>query len=191
MRRIGVFCGSSMGNGAHFGAAADAVAVALVAHDLELVYGGAHVGLMGRIADEVLARGGRVIGVIPQSMVEAEVAHSGLSQLHIVATMAERKQQMADLSDGFIALPGGMGTLEEITEMLTLTQLHYQDKPCGFINVAGYYDHLFAFLEHAVDAGFLHPAHHRMICVAQSAEELLAQFRRFQSPSVRKWPDHS
>lgn len=180
-----------MGNGAHFGAAADAVAVALVAHDLELVYGGAHVGLMGRIADEVLARGGRVIGVIPQSMVEAEVAHSGLSQLHIVATMAERKQQMADLSDGFIALPGGMGTLEEITEMLTLTQLHYQDKPCGFINVAGYYDHLFAFLEHAVDAGFLHPAHHRMICVAQSAEELLAQFRRFQSPSVRKWPDHS
>lgn len=185
MHRLCVFCGSTPGRDARFGAAADTVAAVLVEQQIELVYGGANVGLMGRLADGVLSRGGRVIGVIPKSLVEWEVAHTQLTHLHVVDTLAERKQIMADLSDGFIALPGGLGTLEEIFEMLTLTQLQHHTKPSGFLNVAGYYDRLFDFLGHALDSGFLRQDAHDTIYVDDSPAALLTQLRQSTPPSPR------
>lgn len=185
MQRLCVFCGSCDGHDTRFGSAADAVAALLVEQQIELVYGGANVGLMGRLADGVLSRGGRVIGVIPKSLVAWEVAHTRLTHLHVVDTLAERKQIMADLSDGFIALPGGLGTLEEIFEMLTLTQLRHHAKPSGFLNVAGYYDRLFDFLGHAVVSGFLRQETHDAICVDDIPASLLTQLRQSTPPSPR------
>ena len=167
--------------------AAKELADVLVRHDLELVYGGASVGIMGVIADRVLELGGKAHGVIPKLLVDKEIAHQGLTEQHIVNSMHERKSMMAALSDGFIALPGGFGTLEELIEIVTWGQLRFHDKPCGVLNVRGYFDHLLRYLDHAEAEGFLRPENRRMLLVDASADGLLHQFQRYTAPQVDKW----
>ena len=167
--------------------AARGLADVLVRHDLELVYGGADRGVMGVIADAVLERGGKVHGVIPKMLCEKETAHHGLTELHVVASMHERKSMMAMLSDGFIALPGGFGTLEEIVEIVTWGQLRFHDKPCGLLNVDGYFDHLLAYLDHAKQEGFLHSENREMLLADDSAAGLIQQFEQYSAPVVDKW----
>lgn len=191
MKRICVFCGSSPGASPRYAQLARRVGSALVRTGLTLVYGGGNVGLMGVLADAVLAIGGEVIGVIPQSLVDLEVAHDGLSDLRIVNSMHERKALMADLSDGFIALPGGIGTLEEFCEILTWAQLGLHQKPCGLINLDGYFDHLMAFLDQMVAERFFRPEHHRMVLVDAEPEKLLERFRMYEPPQLEKWIDRS
>lgn len=159
----------------------------LVRHDLELVYGGADKGIMGVIADEVLALGGKVHGVIPKMLCEKEVAHQNLTELHVVASMHDRKSMMAALSDGFIAMPGGFGTLEEIIEIITWGQLKFHDKPCGLLNVEGYFDHLLAYLDHASAEGFLRTENREMMLIDESAVGLVQQFEKYTAPVVQKW----
>ena len=187
MRRICVYCGSSPGKQPVYARAAKSLADVLVRHELELVYGGADKGIMGVIADAVLERGGKVHGVIPQMLVEKEIAHQGLTELHVVASMHARKTMMAALSDGFIALPGGFGTLEEIIEIVTWGQLQFHDKPCGLLNVDGYFDHLLAWMDHANQEGFLRRANRDMILVDDDPAGLVQQFERYAAPSVEKW----
>src|SRR6266478_63764 len=163
MKRICVFCGSSAGRNPVYLDTARAMGKALVRRGIDLVYGGGRVGLMGAIADTVLSDGGEVIGCIPQPMVAREVAHHGVTELRVVHSMHERKALMAELSDAFIALPGGYGTIEEFCEVLTWTQLGLQRKPCGLLNVEGYYDHLLALFDHALAEQFLKPVHRRMV----------------------------
>jgi uncharacterized protein (TIGR00730 family) len=189
MRRICVYCGSSKGARPVYAEAAEDLAGVLVRHDLELVYGGAAKGMMGIIADKVLELGGKVHGVIPQMLVDKEIAHAGLTQLHVVGSMHDRKTMMAALSDGFIAMPGGFGTLEEIIEILTWAQLRFHDKPCGVLNVAAYFDHLQSFLDHARDEGFLRAENRRMLLVDDDAAGLVQQFERYTAPHVEKWFD--
>lgn len=159
---ICVYCGSASAAKPVYLEAAKELGEALAARGLTLVYGGAESGLMGSVANAALAAGGKVIGVIPESMVEKEIAHRGLTQLHVVGSMHERKALMAALSDAFIALPGGYGTYDEIFEMLTWAQIGYHTKPCGFLNTNGFYDRLFAFLDHATDEGLLRPQHRNL-----------------------------
>jgi hypothetical protein len=173
MRRICVFSGSSDGRQPAYRAAARALGQTLIARGIELVYGGAHVGLMGAVADAVLEGGGHVIGVIPHALVAKEVAHMGISDLRIVSSMHERKALMADLSDGFIAMPGGWGTLEELFEVLTWGQLGLHRKPCGLLNVAGYFDPLVAFFRHAFDEQFVKRPYEQLLPVESSAAALL------------------
>ena len=187
MRRICVYCGSNAGKRPDYAEAARNLAEVLVRHDLELVYGGAAKGIMGVIADAVLEHGGSVHGVIPKLLEEEEIAHGGLTQLHVVTSMHERKSMMATLSDGFIALPGGFGTLEEIIEMLTWGQLQFHDKPCGVLNVGAYFDHLLAYLDHAQQEGFLRPEHRQMLLQDTDAAGLIQQFERYTAPQVGKW----
>jgi hypothetical protein len=158
---------------------------------LGLVYGGASVGLMGTIADTVLQAGGEVIGVIPEALIPYEVAHRGLQDLRVVPSMAERKRIMAELSDGFISLPGGTGTLDEMSEMLTWSQLGEHDKPSGLLDVNGYYANLIAFFDHAVAERFLRPEHRAMLIVESSATALLDRFESYKAPIVEKWLDRS
>lgn len=162
-RRVCVFCGSSPGSRGEYAAAARELGSLLAAEGIAAVYGGGNVGLMKQLADAALANGGHVIGVIPSALVERELAHGDLSDLRVVASMHERKALMADLSDAFIALPGGLGTLEEIFEVVAWAQLRFHDKPCGLLNIAGYYDHLLAFLDHAVESGFLRQPHRDLL----------------------------
>ena len=176
MKRICVFTGSSPGARADYGAAAVTLAEELVSRDFELVYGGARVGLMGMLADRVLELGGHVIGVIPESPVLLDVAHKHLSELRVVDTMHERKALMAQLSDGFIALPGGIGTLEELFEIMTFAQLRFHQKPCGLLNSEGYYDQLINFLNHAQTQGFVRSAQIRNLLVDQTVDGLLDRF---------------
>ena len=159
----------------------------LVRHEIDLVYGGADKGTMGVIANAVLEQGGKVHGVIPQMLLEKEIAHQGLTELHVVASMHARKTMMAALSDGFIALPGGFGTLEEIIEIVTWGQLQFHDKPCGLLNVDGYFDHLLAWLDHASREGFLRRENRNMILVDEDPAGLVRQFERYAAPSVEKW----
>ena len=173
-KRIAIFCGSSMGVDPIYKACAQEVGRKLVAHKLDLVYGGGSVGLMGVVADEVLSLKGQVTGVITEKLHAWEVGHAGLTQLHIVNTMHERKALMAQLSDGFIALPGGIGTLEEITEVYTWLQLGYHQKPCGFLNVAGYYDAFIALLDQMVIQGFLDAKSRNLIIIKSNIDDLLA-----------------
>jgi uncharacterized protein (TIGR00730 family) len=187
MRRICVYCGSSPGRIPGYRQAAAALGEQLVERDLGLVYGGAGIGVMGAIADAVLTRGGQAIGVIPESLAVKEVAHEGLTEQHVVASMHDRKALMAELSDGFIALPGGWGTIEEIFEVLTWAQLGFHEKPCGLLNVNGYFDGLFAFLEHAIDQQFVKPAHRQMLIMETDASRLLDRFGGYVAPKVRKW----
>lgn len=187
--RICVFTGSSQGRRPEYAAAATELAAAFLARRIGLVYGGAHVGLMGLVADAVIAGDGEVIGVIPEALVAKEVAHTGLPDLRIVASMHERKALMSDLSDGFIAMPGGIGTFEEFFEVLTWAQLGLHRKPCGLLNVAGYYDGLLMFLDHAVGQGFLRAEHRAMILVSDDANDLLDQMGTWQPPVVAKWID--
>lgn len=189
MKRISVFCGSSKGNDPAFPAAAVTLGKELVRRDLELVFGGGKVGLMGVIADTVLREGGRATGVIPRGLVAREVGHEGLTELHVVATMHERKALMSRLSDGFIAMPGGIGTFEELFEIWTWAQLGMHRKPIGVLNVAGYYDQLIAFVDHAVRNEFLRPVNRQMLVVDSVPERLLDRFAAYQPPDVMHWID--
>lgn len=159
----------------------------LVKRDITLVYGGAHVGIMGEIADTVLSAGGEVIGIMPKALVDKEIAHNGLTDLRIVGSMHERKAMMEEISDGFIALPGGMGTLEEIFEVLTWSQLGYHRKPCSLLNIKGYYDFLTQFLDHTVEEGFVKPVHRGMILIEDNTEKLLDLMAEYVSPKADKW----
>lgn len=173
--RLCVFCGSSPGGRADYTAAAKALVEALAANGIGLVYGGASVGLMGFMADTMMAAGGEVIGVIPQSLKDREIAHTGITALHVVDSMHARKAKMAELSDAFIAIPGGIGTLEELFEVWTWTKLGLHNKPCGLLNVAGYYDALLTFLDHMAAESFVKAQHRAMLQVSTCPTELLAQ----------------
>jgi uncharacterized protein (TIGR00730 family) len=191
MRRICVYCGSSPGALPAYLEAAQALARALAARGIELVYGGGRVGLMGALADAVLGGGGRVIGVIPRALWDREVGHTGLTELRLVGSMHERKLLMADLADGFIALPGGMGTLEEFCEILTWSQLGLHQKPCGLLNIAGYYAPLLAFLDQMVDQGFLRPEYRALSLDDTDPDALLAQFEAYRPVPVTPWLNRS
>lgn len=182
-----VYCGSAPGRRPEYTAAAQALGRALAEANLALVYGGGRVGLMGMVADAVLAAGGRAIGVIPQLLVDKEVAHHGLTELHVVPDMHRRKHMMAELADAFVAMPGGAGTLEELFEVFTWTQLGYHAKPVALLNVAGFYDPLLAMLRHTVEEGFLRPAYFDTLCVADTPDALLERIRRYQAPVADKW----
>jgi uncharacterized protein (TIGR00730 family) len=181
LKRICVFCGSSSGVNALYTEAAQAVGRLLCRRGVELVYGGGNVGLMGVLADACLAEGGRVIGVIPQALVDREVAHRGLTELRVVSSMHERKAVMAELSDAFAALPGGYGTWEELFEMLTWTQLGIQRKPCGLLNVNGYYDPLLELADQAVSEGFLREVNRELLLSDDEPERLLDRLSRSDS----------
>ena len=187
MGRICVFCGSSPGRSPAYTEAAVELGQTLVARGLGLVYGGASVGLMGKLADTVLEASGEVIGVIPDSLLRYEVTHEGLPDLRVVGSMAERKTLMAELSDGFISLPGGTGTLDEMFEMLTWSQLGDHDKPSGLLDVEGFYSNLIAFLDHAVEERFLRSEHRAMLIVETSANALLDRFESYAAPKLEKW----
>jgi hypothetical protein len=189
LRRVAVFSGSSPGAQPAYRAVARSLGQALARAGLGLVYGGAKVGLMGALADAAIEAGGETIGVIPKALVDKELAHPGLTELRVVASMHERKQQMAELSDAFVALPGGMGTLEEIAEVLTWAQLGIHVKPCGLLNVEGYYDRLTGFFDHAVAERFITPEHRSMLVVAATPEELLRAFATYRAPATKKWVD--
>lgn len=180
LKSVCVYCGSSPGASPDYAEAARALAGEMVAQDIALVYGGGDVGLMGVIADEVMRLGGRATGVIPQALMDKEVGHHGLTRLHIVKDMHERKALMAELSDGFIAMPGGMGTLEELFEALTWAQLGFHDKPIGLLNVNGFYDGLIRFLEHVVDQRFLKEEHASLMMHDRSPAALLAKLTSFE-----------
>jgi uncharacterized protein (TIGR00730 family) len=187
IKRICVFCGSSSGLQPVYAQAAQAVGRLLCRRGIELVYGGGKVGLMGVLADACLAEGGRVIGVIPQALVDKEVAHVGLSELRVVSSMHERKAVMAELSDAFAALPGGYGTWEELFEMLTWSQLGLQRKPCGLLNVAGYYNPLLELADGAVSEGFLREANRHLLLADDDPERLLDRLSTDSGPIVEKW----
>lgn len=189
VNRICVFLGSSPGVRPEYAAAAQALGAELVSRGLELVYGGGDVGLMGTLADAVLAGGGHVIGVIPESLVALEVAHRGLPDLRVVASMHERKATMADLSDAFVTLPGGLGTFEECFEILTWAQLGMHRKPCGLLDVAGYWQAMRAMLQHAVEEGFVRPEHLELLAISDSAPRLLDALASHRPRPVRKWLD--
>ena len=191
MPRICVFTGSSEGRRPSYRAGAVELGTTLAARGFELVYGGARVGLMGAVADAVLASGGHVIGVIPQALVSREVAHAGLPDLRVVSSMHERKALMAELSDGFIAMPGGWGTFEELFEVLTWGQLGLHRKPVGLLNIDGYFDLLLAFLRHAVAEQFVRTEFEPLLPVADSPIALLDRFAEDELPQVRKWIDRT
>ena len=186
-RRICVFCGSNLGINPAFREAAEQLGRALVADGIELVYGAGNIGLMGVLADSVLSFGGRVIGVIPESLMAREVGHLGLTELRIVKSMHERKALMSDLSDGFIALPGGFGTFEEFCEVVTWSQLGIQSKPCGLVNVLGYYDSLLALFDRAVAEGFLRRENRELVLSDSDAEGLLRRMSEFKAVPAEKW----
>jgi uncharacterized protein (TIGR00730 family) len=185
--RLCLFCGSSAGRHPAFAHAARQLASELVRRDIDIVYGGGNVGLMGVIADTALAAGGRVIGVIPHGLVSRELAHQGLTALHVVDSMHERKALMAELSDGFLALPGGFGTLEEFCEVVTWTQLGIHQKACGLLNVDGYYDGLLAFLAHALHEEFLKPTHFEIVVSSTDPQDLVERLLRWEPPPVTRW----
>lgn len=174
MHSVGVFCGSSHGHDPAFIEAARELGALIARRGLRLVYGGGKVGLMGELADAALAAGGVVVGVIPQMLLDREVGHEGLTELEVVASMSQRKERMAELGDVFIALPGGIGTLDELFEVWTLSQLEQHNKPCALLNINGFFDPLLAFLDRAVDIGFLRPRHRALLTVASDPQTLLA-----------------
>jgi len=184
---ICIYCGSSPGRLEAYGSAACALAEALVSRNIRLVYGGAGIGIMGMVADHVLKLGGQAIGVIPKALAHKEVAHKNLTELHITQSMHERKMLMAELSDGFIALPGGIGTLEELFEIWTWAQLGFHNKPCGLLNVEGYYDALIGFLDHVLSEQFVKQEHHAMLIVETSPGALLDRYSDYRPPAIRHW----
>ena len=185
--RLCVFCGSNTGNSPAYREAAVHVGALLAERSIELVYGGGNVGLMGILADTVLQRGARVIGVIPDFMIAKEVAHYGLTELRIVDSMHERKAVMSDLSEGFLALPGGFGTLEEFCEVVTWSQLGVQSKPCGLLNVEGYYGPLLELFDHAVREGFLRLENRQLVLDDSDPLRLLEKMEDFRPQAVSKW----
>ncbi|TVS15800.1 MAG: TIGR00730 family Rossman fold protein [Planctomycetaceae bacterium] len=182
-----VFCGSSTGNDPAFCQAAQALGDALVHQQITLVYGGGNIGLMGVIADRVMQGGGRAIGVIPRQLQEKELAHHGITDLHVVDSMHQRKARMAELAEAFVAMPGGYGTIEEFAEVLTWSQLGLHTKPMGLLNVSGYFDHFLRFLDHAVDVRLLQPEHRRLVLESDHVDHLLQQMHDWQAPSLPKW----
>lgn len=189
MKSVCVFCGSNRGNAPLFEKATRETAASLAARGITVVYGGGSVGLMGILADEALARGGKVIGVIPSKLFTKEVAHAGLTELHEVSSMHERKQLMYDLSDGFIALPGGLGTLDELCEILTWAQLGLHRKPCGLLRVGSYFDSLIDFLNEAAQTQFIKPEHRALLMDDASLEALLDRMTAFRPAELTKWID--
>jgi uncharacterized protein (TIGR00730 family) len=187
VRRVCVYAGSNPGTVPAYADGAKALATTLAERGIGLVYGGGKVGLMGVLADTVLAAGGEAIGVMPQALIDREIGHPGLTELRVVDSMHERKALMAELADAFVAVPGGIGTLDELIEVYTWSQLGIHQKACGVLNVHGYYDHLAAFLDHAVTQGFLRPQHRAVLTVADEPAELLDRLAAFQPPTVGKW----
>jgi uncharacterized protein (TIGR00730 family) len=187
MRRVCVYAGSNPGRDPAYADAARALAAELAERGTGLVYGGGKVGLMGVIADAVLEAGGEAIGVMPQALIDREIGHPRLTELKVVGSMHERKAQMAELADAFVALPGGIGTLEELIEVYTWSQLGIHDKACGVLNVRGYYDGLAAFLDHAVTEGFLRAQHRAVLTVAEDPADLLDALAAYEPPRVGKW----
>ncbi len=189
MKRLCVYCGSSSGDRPDYAAVARQLARSMVNKHIDLVYGGASVGIMGKIADAVLEEGGKVIGVIPKGLFRKEVAHTGITELREVSSMHERKSLMAELSDGFIALPGGYGTIEEIFEIITWSQLGVHKKPCGLLNVCNYYDNLIEFINHAVSEQFINKINRSIFLVDECPETLLKKFEVYKVPEAEKWID--
>ena len=187
IRRVAIFCGSNPGARPEYAEGARALARLLAQRGIGVVYGGSSVGLMAVVAESVLDELGDIIGVIPRMLVDREVAHTSLNDLRIVDSMHERKALMAELSDGFIALPGGIGTLEEFFEIWTWAQLGVHQKPCGLLNVAGYFDPLLAFLDRAVEEKFVRDVHRSMVIVDSDPAALLAKFESYEAPRVVKW----
>ena len=187
LRRVCVYCGANRGRDQAYADAAQAMGRALARRGIGLVTGGGRVGLMGVVADAALAAGGEVVGVIPQALMDKELAHAGLTDLVVTASMHERKARMAELADGFVALPGGLGTYEELFEIWTWAQLGWHAKPCGLLNAAGFYDRLVAFLDVASDAQFVKPEHRAMLVVETDPDRLLDRFGAYVAPNVEKW----
>ncbi len=186
IKRVCIFCGSSLGFDPQYSSAATALTEHLVAEGIGIVYGGSNRGLMATVADTALRRGGEVIGVIPEALAAKEIAHAGLSDLRLVGSMHERKALMSDLANAFIALPGGYGTFEEFCEVLTWTQLGLQTKPCGLLNVKGYYDPLLNMFDHAVREGFLKSEHRELVVSAKDPVELMRGLRHARLPTSSK-----
>lgn len=182
-----MFCGSRPGTRPEYVEAATAMGRALVENGIGLVYGGGRVGLMGIVADAAMRAGGDVIGVIPEALMRREVGHGGVTELRVVGSMHERKALMADLSDGFVAMPGGYGTFEEFCEVITWSQLGIHPKPCGLLNVAGYYGPMLAMFDHAVEEGFVSPQHRALVLEDTAPAALLEKLRRFTPPTLEKW----
>jgi uncharacterized protein (TIGR00730 family) len=192
MKGICVFAGSSLGARPEYRAAAEELGRALAGRHVKVVFGGGQVGLMGVLADAVLAGHGHVTGVIPEAMVAREIAHRGLSDLRIVSSMHERKAMMANLADAFVALPGGWGTLEEFFEVLTWAQLGLHQKPCGLLNIAGYFDGLLSFLDHSIDQRFVRRENGALVLVATSVSGMIEQLDRYHAPPPsEKWIDRA
>jgi uncharacterized protein (TIGR00730 family) len=191
LRRLCVFCGSSPGIQTSYAQVADEMGRLLAERAIELVYGGGNVGLMGRIADACLSRGGRVIGVMPRALVEKEIAHQGLTELRVVESMHERKALMADLADAFVAMPGGYGTWEEFCEVLTWSQLGLQRKACALLNVSGYYDPLLDMADRALEQGFLRGEHRELLLADTDPGRLLDRLTGYTVPIVDKWMDRA
>lgn len=191
MKRLCIYCGSSPGARADYAEAARITGTAITQRGIALVYGGGNVGMMGRIADAVIDAGGEVIGVIPHHLADKELAHERATQMHRVDSMHERKQLMADLSDGFIALPGGIGTLEELFETMTWLQLGLHRKPIGLLNVAGFFDSMLAFLDHMVNERFLKAEHRDLLIVDDKIERLVDRMTAFEAPDANKWLDRA
>ena len=191
VKRVCVFCGSSYGRRPEYRSATEELGAELVSRSIGLVYGGADVGLMGVLADAVLKAGGEAIGVIPRNLMAKEVGHKGLTKLHVVGSMHERKALMAELSDAFVAMPGGFGTMEEFCEILTWSQLGLHAKPCGILNVLGYYSPLIAMFDHAVEERFLRPENRALVLARQSAAELLQALDEWRPVYVDKWLDRA
>ena len=189
LKNLCVYCGSSIGVRPDYAAAAEATGRLLAERGIGVVFGGGSIGMMGAVADAALAEGGEVIGVIPHALAAREVDHVGLTALHKVDTMHERKALMAELSDGFVALPGGLGTLEELMEVWTWVQLGIHRSPVGLLNVAGYFDGLLGFVDHAVAEGFVRPAHRDLLVVADTPLALLDALTAWQPPDVPHWLD--
>lgn len=188
LRRICVFCGASAGRAPQYAGVAAAVGGSLARRGIELVYGGGRVGLMGAVADGALAAGGRVTGVIPKALIDRELAHPGLSAMRIVTTLHERKATMEELADAFLALPGGLGTLEELAEVLSWAQLELHTKPIGALDVGGFFQPLVAYLDHAEREGFIAGVHRDLLLVDDDLDRLLGRFETWLPPGGR-WPD--
>jgi uncharacterized protein (TIGR00730 family) len=187
MKSICIFCGSNWGNREEYKQAASAISREIARRGYTLVYGGAGVGLMGACADAALAEGGKVIGILPEALKEKEVDHKGLTELHLVSSMHERKAMMAELSDGFISIPGGAGTMDEMFEIWTWGMLGWHDKPSALMNVEGYYDDLIKFLDKTAEEGFVRKAHREMLIIDSDAKSILDQMENYEPPQGSKW----
>lgn len=191
MKKIAVFCGSNFGTSNHYRESAKQLGLELTKRNITLVYGGASVGLMGTVADTMLAAGGHVIGVIPYLLEEREISHKNLTELYRVSTMHERKQKMADLADGFITLPGGPGTLEEFAEVFTWNQLGIHQKPIGLLNINGYYDSLIKLFDHMAQEQFLNEQHAEMLFIDSNPAKLIDKFATFKAPEIKTYNNGS